>query len=45
MNNNLQIGIEYNVYGIDKCFIYLDHDKCATEFEAEKTYKIPCEIH
>lgn len=31
MNNNMQNGIEYKVYGTDDCFTCPDQDKCATE--------------
>ena len=31
MNNNMQNGIEYNVYGTDNCFTCPDQKKCATE--------------
>ena len=31
MNNNMQSGIEYKVYGTNDCFTCPDQDKCSAE--------------
>ena len=41
MNNNMQNGIEYKVYGTDDCFTCPDQDKCATE--SKRKIKDRCE--
>ena len=41
MNNNIQNGIEYKVYGTNDCFTCPDQDKCATE--SKRKIKDRCE--
>ena len=41
MNNNMQNGVEYKVYGTDDCFTCPDQDKCATE--SKRKIKDRCE--
>lgn len=41
MNNNMQNGIEYKVYGTDDCFTCPDQKKCATE--SKRKIKDRCE--
>ena len=41
MNNNIQNGIEYKVYGTNDCFTCPDHEKCATE--SKRKIKDRCE--
>lgn len=41
MNNNMQNGIEYKVYGTNDCFICPNQEKCATE--SKRKIKDRCE--
>ena len=41
MNNNIQNGIEYKVYGTNDCFTCPDQEKCATE--SKRKIKDRCE--
>ena len=41
MNNNIQNGIEYKVYGTNDCFTCPDQNKCATE--SKRKIKGRCE--
>ena len=45
MNNNMQNGIEYKVYGTNDCFICPDQNKCATESKRKLKNRCESEIN